>query len=111
MSDLTIEDSAPPPKVTRPAKVLGPATEKERVTILIPKTERDTRDVFVSANFVSYQIKRGVPVSVPRIVATVLESAIETRYYPEHDEKLGRDVMVPREVMSYPFQYVSAPAA
>ena len=47
---------------------------KEEVTIeLFKDNERYKDDVFVAVNGKTYQIKRGVPVKVPRNVALVLE--------------------------------------
>ena len=42
------------------------------VTIRIPKTKDEKDDVFVSVNFRTYQIQRGVEVEVPDFVAEVL---------------------------------------
>lgn len=45
----------------------------EKVTIKLFKDNRKYReDVSVSVNGVTYQIKRGIPVEVPRFVADVL---------------------------------------
>ena len=43
------------------------------VKIRIPKTKEDKEDVFVSVNFRTYQIQRGVEVEVPEFVAEVLQ--------------------------------------
>ena len=43
------------------------------VKIKIPKTKEDKEDVFVSVNFRTYQIQRGVEVEVPEFVAEVLQ--------------------------------------
>lgn len=78
--------------------------------IMIPKTKDETRDVFVSHNFVPYQIKRGVRVEVPDGVIVALELAVGTSFVSEVDPVTGRTTLVPQEVHSYPFQFVSAPA-
>lgn len=44
------------------------------VTIRIPKTKERKDDVFVSVNFRTYQIQRGVEVEVPEFVAEVLRN-------------------------------------
>ena len=44
------------------------------VTIRIPKTKERKDDVFVSVNFRTYQIQRGVDVEVPEFVAEVLRN-------------------------------------
>lgn len=51
-----------------PAKV-GP----KMVKIRLPKTKEMKDDVFVSVNFHTYQIQRGVEVEVPDFVAEVLQ--------------------------------------
>lgn len=47
-------------------------TGPKMVTIRIPKTKDEKDDVFVSVNFRTYQIRRGVEVEVPDFVAEVL---------------------------------------
>ena len=47
-------------------------TAPKMVKIKIPKTKEDKEDVFVSVNFRTYQIQRGVEVEVPVSVAEVL---------------------------------------
>lgn len=47
-------------------------TEK-KVKIKLPLTRKDQKDVFVSVNERSWQIKRGVTVEVPECVAEVLQ--------------------------------------
>ena len=54
-----------------PAEAPRPAGPK-LVTIRIPKTKDEKDDVFVSVNFRTYQIQRGVEVEVPDFVAEVL---------------------------------------
>ena len=44
------------------------------VKIRIPKTKEQKDDVFVSVNFHTYQIQRGVEVDVPDFVAEVLQN-------------------------------------
>lgn len=44
------------------------------VKIRIPKTKEEKEDVFVSVNFRTYQIQRGVEVEVPDFVAEVLQN-------------------------------------
>lgn len=48
-------------------------TGPKMVKIKIPKTKEMKEDVFVSVNFRTYQIKRGVEVEVPDFVAEVLQ--------------------------------------
>ena len=55
--------------VTEAVKETGP----KMVKIRIPKTKEDKEDVFVSVNFRTYQIQRGVEVEVPEFVAEVLQ--------------------------------------
>lgn len=47
-------------------------TGPKMVKIKIPKTKEQKEDVFVSVNFRTYQIQRGVEVEVPDFVAEVL---------------------------------------
>jgi hypothetical protein len=59
-------------------------TPKEKmVKIRIPKTKNDQEDVFVSVNFRTWQIKRGVEVDVPACVAEVLR----------HQEEMLEEIM------------------
>lgn len=59
------------------------ATEKnenkaeELVTITLPLTRKETEDVYVAVNGRSFQIKRGVPVTVPAFVKEVLDHQAE----------------------------------
>ena len=69
----------------------------KRVKILIPKTQQDKSDVYVSLNEYDCLIKRGVVVEVPDFVVEVLEQAVE--------ERADIDGVVSR-VPSYPFQIV-----
>ena len=50
---------------------------EETATIRIPLTESDSGDVFVSVNDRTYQIKRGVNVTVPWNVAEVIRQSEE----------------------------------
>ncbi len=49
-------------------------TGPKMVKIRIPKTKEEKEDVFVSVNFRTYQIQRGVEVEVPDFVAEVLRN-------------------------------------
>lgn len=48
-------------------------TGEKMVKIKIPRVSKDQEDVFVSVNFRTWLVKRGVPVEVPECVAEVLE--------------------------------------
>ena len=48
--------------------------ETKMVKIKLPKTKELKEDVFVSVNFRTYQIQRGVEVEVPDFVAEVLQN-------------------------------------
>lgn len=117
MTDLDIEDGkqeqttakARAPRAAKQAASGGP-DKSDWVWIMIPKTEKEVRDVYVNPNFRAYQIKRGVPVHVPRDVVGALDNARETRYYKELDPVTQKEVLVPQEVLSYPYQTVPAPA-
>lgn len=87
----------------RPPKA-QPAGAVEMVKILIPKTKDATRDVFVSHNFKTYLLQRGVTATVPRDVAQVLADAIQTEYEEIVDDR-GRKELRPQQTMSVPFQY------
>jgi len=102
MSDLDIIDTKAAEPKTSDKQRAAPA-KKGLVRIVIPKTERDKSDVYVNANFQSYQIKRGVPVDVPQAVVDALNLAVETRYYEEVGDD-GRKALVPQQVLAYPFQ-------
>jgi hypothetical protein len=91
-----------------PALAVGHEPEAdERVWIEIQKTSEETGsdDVFLGCNFRNYQIKRGVPVFVPRSVVHVLENAIKTLYKWNESTR----EIIPRHVKSYPFSFVSGP--
>lgn len=55
-----------------------PVVEK-KVTIMIPLTEKEQGDVFVSVNERTWLIKRGEPVEVPECVADVIRQAEEQK--------------------------------
>jgi hypothetical protein len=105
---MTQEDSTTIEGKSQTAAPRATAAKKsDEVWIMIPKTKEETRPVFVSFNFVPYQIQRGVKVKVPAGVATALELAIGTTFVPEVDPVTGRTTLTPQETMSYPFQYVT----
>jgi hypothetical protein len=81
------------------------ADGEEMVTIIIPKTKGEVRDVYVNAAFKPYLLKRGVPVTVPASVIDVLKTAIQVQYEEVIDPVTGRKSLVEQETMSYPFQY------
>lgn len=59
-----------------------PETKKqekwETVTVTIPLTSEKTDDVYVSLGGVGeYQIKRGIPVQVPKPIADIINQSIE----------------------------------
>lgn len=74
------------------------------VRIMIPRTERDVRDVPLGRNGDYILVKRGVPVDLPIEFLEVLDNAKETRYYEEIDPADGRKKLVPQVVHSYPYQ-------
>lgn len=55
----------------------NPVTEAKDDTVLIqlPIIEGESDSVYVSVNLKSYQIKRGVQVRIPSVVAEVLETS------------------------------------
>lgn len=55
-----------------------PEAEK-KVTIMIPLTEKEQGDVFVSINERTWLIKRGEPVDVPECVADVIRQSEEQK--------------------------------
>lgn len=59
-------------------------TGPKMVKIKIPKTKELKEDVFVSVNFRTYQIQRGVEVEVPEFVKEVLE----------HQEEMLQEIML-----------------
>lgn len=65
----------------------GPKTVKIR----LPKTKELKDDVFVSVNFRTYQIQRGVEVEVPDFVAEVLEN----------QQKMLEEIMLFEEKMQH----------
>lgn len=65
------------------AKNIGP----KMVKIKIPKSKEKKEDVFVSVNFRTYQIQRGVEVNVPDFVLEVLK----------HQEEMLEQIMLYEE--------------
>jgi len=61
-------------KMTNAAADVPEVTGPKIVKIKIPKTKEKKDDVFVSVNFRTYQIQRGVEVEVPDFVYEVLQN-------------------------------------
>jgi len=58
-------------------EIIEAPQEEEMVTIKLPLTRGEQNDVFVRVNQRTWQIKRGVTVTVPACVAEVLEHSEE----------------------------------
>lgn len=81
------------------AKV-GPVVDNNRlVKILIPKTEKEVRPVFVGVQGTGYTIPRGIEIEVPWKVVHALGNAVESKYDPKTMEE--------RLVPSYPFTMIN----
>ena len=82
-------------------------TNDERVWIEIQKTAEamGSDDVIVGVNFKTYQIKRGVPVAVPKPVAEVLKNAVRSIYKWNEQTQEKIETQVP----AYPFALVMPP--
>lgn len=111
MSNDLVLDNSPQTqaaKTTRTARVKddGEDLMKTKVKILIPKSKDDVRDVYVNYNFTGYLLKRGVPVEVPKGLALGLQKTTETKYFKEIDPQTQREILVPQETQTVPFQYV-----
>ena len=66
--------------------------EEEKVTIRLPLTKEDQRDVFVRVNQRTWQIQRGVTVQVPKCVQEVLEHSEEAMLEAmEYQSKVQKD--------------------
>lgn len=83
------------------------AVSEERVWIEIQKTAEamGSDDVIVGVNFKTYQIKRGVPVAVPKSVAEVLKNAVRSIYKWNESTQEKIETQVP----AYPFALVMPP--
>lgn len=69
---------ATPKKAVEEPEIIEAEPEAEKmVTIKLPLTRSEQDDVFVRVNQRTWQIKRGVTVTVPACVAEVLEHAEE----------------------------------
>ncbi|RAS14829.1 MULTISPECIES: hypothetical protein [Microvirgula] len=90
MDEIQQTESTEPKQAAR-----QPKGKNDSVVIHISKERGEAGDVFVGVNGVSYLIKRGVDVTVPRAVLSVLENAVQVEYDPE--------TLDPREVPSYPY--------
>jgi hypothetical protein len=83
------------------------AATEERVWIEIQKTAEamGSDDVIVGVNFKTFQIKRGVPVAVPKSVAEVLRNAVRSIYKWNETTQEKIETQVP----AYPFALVVPP--
>lgn len=104
MADLDISTDKRTP--FKPQAKAAATVGADFVTIKIPKTKEQTRDVYVGVNGKSYLLQRGVDIPVPKAVAHALELAVQTEYESVVDPVTGRETLVPQETMSVPFQYV-----
>ena len=64
-------------------KAVEAVTEEKMVEIKIPRSRKDTEDVFVSVNNRTFLVQRGVKVKVPECVAEVLN----------HQEEMLEEIM------------------
>lgn len=92
-------------KASAAAQRRSPARASGTVRVMIPRTERDVRDVPLGLNGKIILVKRGVPVDLPEEFLEILDNAKETRYFEETDTD-GRKKLVPQIVHSYPYQRV-----
>lgn len=91
-------------KINDSDAVLKALRSEPKVKIMIPSTEADQTDVNVGVNGVAYQIKRDVPVSVPKSIVEVLKNATMTLYrQAKRSDGEGME-LIPYEAMRYPFQ-------
>ena len=85
MAEEKKSKTAPAPAETAPAETTGPEPGseewlQEKVEVELFRDDgRYTEDKFVGVNGKTFQIKRGVPVMVPRYVAEVLKNADKQR--------------------------------
>lgn len=85
MAEEKKSKTAPAPAETAPAETTGPEPGseewlQEKVEVELFRDDgKYTEDVFVGVNGKTFQIKRGVPVKVPRYVAEVLKNAQQQR--------------------------------
>lgn len=58
------------------------AKNEEKVTVILPLSEDPNapKDEYFSLNFKGYRIKKGVPVSVPKALAEVIQEAQRGKY-------------------------------
>jgi hypothetical protein len=104
---LLMNNAGLSPVSGKPIAANAEAATEERVWIEIQKTG-DTlgaEDVIVGVNFKTYQIKRGVPVSVPKSVAEVLKNAVRSIYKWNEITQEKLETLVP----AYPFALVVPP--
>lgn len=85
MAEEKKSKTAPAPAETAPAETTGPEPGseewlQEKVEVELFRDDgKYTEDVFVGVNGKTFQIKRGVPVMVPRYVAEVLKNSEQQR--------------------------------
>lgn len=112
--DIAGKSQETAPKATAAQKLTAatkkPSAKPGYVTIMIPKTERETRDVYVAHNFIPYQIKRGVDVDVPEGVLEALELAVGLTWITEEDPVTRRVTLTPQETLAVPFMMRRAAA-
>lgn len=114
MSDIVLDNSpqtqaaaaaAKAPRAVR-AKDDSEDLLKTKVKIMIPKTNTDVRDVYFNYEFKAYLLKRGVTIEVPKGLAMAMQSTTEIKYFKEVDPVTQREILVPQETQTVPFQYV-----
>lgn len=101
---IVASDPSPPPPPEEETEdeeldVVAPAvaaSQDDMVTIMIDEVPGMSNYETVGANGVMYQIKRGVPVKVPRVVVNVLKLAVLT-----HDEVFKDPITGDRTTRSY----------
>lgn len=98
--DASAAPAAPVRRAPRSAAASAGAT----IRVMIPRTERDIRDVPLGHDGTIMLVKRGVAVDLPMPFFNVLDDAKETRYFEEVDPVDGRKKLVPQIVHSYPYQ-------
>lgn len=112
MSDLILDNTpqtqAAAAKAPRQPRVKDDGEDllTTKVRIMIPKTKDEVRDVYFNYEHKAYLLKRGVPIDVPKGLAMAMQSTTELKYFKDVDPVTQREILVPQETQTVPFQYV-----
>lgn len=81
---------------------------QKKYKIMIPSTEKDSSPVFLGVNGWTFLVKRDEVVELPESVKELLDNAKMTVYVQRKADDGGEGlVLVPMEVLRYPYQLLA----